>query len=123
MAGKPPVHSPGSKPQAQGPFALGREPKKMGQSFVCVERNQMSTPQEGPPEKALSEDFKKKPKTCQRILQRNGGPVQGWRPYNQPSRDSAAGGDGQQKRSTLAFAAAQGERAAVVFAGFVSLKP
>ena len=49
-------------------------------SFVCVVRNRASTPEKA--EHGLS----KESKFPQRIVRRDGGPVQGWRPYTQPSR-------------------------------------
>ena len=51
-------------------------------------------PQKGLPEHGLS----KESKISQRIVRRDGGPVQGRRPYTQPSRQPNAGGNAQSKR-------------------------
>ena len=53
-------------------------------------------PQKGLPEHGLS----KEPKISQRIVRRDGGPVQGRRPCTQPSRQPTAGGNAQSKGSS-----------------------
>ena len=53
-------------------------------------------PQKGLPEYGLS----KESKISQRIIRRGGEPVQGRRPYTQPSRQPTAGGNAQSKGSS-----------------------